>query len=469
MSGVSGGTDGVAGPEALTRVLHAWMPAQRWYPAKGRGVGLRDLGAHRWPVPAEASGPGDGTVEVDVHVVGLDSGDRLDVVQVPLTTRSAPLPGAEHALVGTLADGDGGTRWVYDGPHDPAYVAALLASLSTDGVPAPAAGSPSRVLRGEQANTSIIVEPPSGDPVIVKVFRTLHPGANPDVEVLAALTRVGCPHVPGLRGWLEGAWAEAEGADPGVRGHLAVAVEFLPGSEDAWRVALQAVAAGSPFEEQARGLGAATARVHQDLARAFGTTEVDETARLRMVEALRARVAWARDAVPDLAPLSEQLDAHTAALGGLAGLPPMQRVHGDLHLGQVLHAPGKGWVLLDFEGEPLRPLAERTVPDLALRDVAGMLRSLDYAAGHDTVTGSGAGDGDGDPGGGADGPEAWAAAARDAFCSGYGTVTGHDPRADAALLRALELDKALYEAVYEARNRPDWLQIPLRAVTRLLG
>ncbi len=456
----------MSGADGLTGLLHGWMPAQRWYPAKGRGVGLRDLGTHPWPVPVvpgRSTAPGGpGAVQVVVHVVGLDSGDRLDVVQVPLTSRAEPLAGAEHALVGTLDDGDGGTRWVYDGPHDPAYVDALLASLrGADGGDAPRPGSPSRVLRGEQSNTSIIVEPEGGGPVIVKVFRTLHPGANPDVEVLAALTRVGCPHVPALRGWLEGRWAATEGGSPSVEGHLAVAVEFLPGSEDAWRVALSAVGAGTPFDEQARGLGAATARVHQDLALAFGTTEVDEVARTAMVEALLARVAWARGAVPDLDAFADGLDAHAAALGELHDLPPMQRVHGDLHLGQVLHAPGKGWVLLDFEGEPLRPLAERTVPDLALRDVAGMLRSLDYAAGHDTVS-----RGDAEA---AASVQAWAAAARDAFCAGYGEVTGRDPRDDAALLRALELDKALYEVVYEARNRPAWLQIPLGAVARLLA
>ncbi|WP_380168781.1 hypothetical protein [Jannaschia sp. R86511] len=480
--------------DGLTGLLHTWMPAQRWYPAKGRGVGLRDLGTYPWPVPVgragRSGGPagpaGDGDVQVVVHVVGLDSGDRLDVVQVPLTSRSQPLAGAEHALLGTLED-DGRTRWVYDGPHDPAYVDALLASMrGADGAGALRPGSPSRVLRGEQSNTSIIVEPDDGGPVIVKVFRTLHPGANPDVEVLAALTRVGCPHVPGLRGWLEGSWAAAEGGSASVRGHLAVAVYFLAGSEDAWRVALAAVAAEAPFDEQARGLGAATARVHQDLAAAFGTTVVDEAGRARMVQALRARVTWARDAVRELDPLAERLDAHAAALDDLADLPALQRVHGDLHLGQVLHAPDRGWVLLDFEGEPLRPLAERTVPDLALRDVAGMLRSLDYAAGHDTVSrGDGAdrtratdagrdGTDEGREGtdegrDGAGGAQAWAAAARAAFCEGYGGVSGRDPRDDAALLRALELDKALYEAVYEARNRPEWLPIPLGAVTRLLG
>jgi len=434
------------------------MPAQRWYPAKGRGVGLRDLGSTSWTTEV----PG---VDVVTHVIGLDSGDRIDVVQVPLTYRSAPLEDMAGALVGVLSSGPD-SRHVYDGTHDPAFVSALLGALRVgEGAVEVPAGAASRVLRGEQSNTSIIVEPVDGPPAIVKVFRTLHPGANPDVEVLAALTRVGSTHVPALRGWLEGTWLPAPAttspSPEKVSGHLAVAVEFLPGSEDAWRVALASVRDRADFTAAARDLGATTAQVHADLATAFGTTVVDGSGLGRMVASLQARLAWARSAVRDLDDHAEALDAHAAALADLSDLPPLQRVHGDLHLGQVLQTPGRGWVLLDFEGEPLRPLAERTVPDLALRDVAGMLRSIDYAAGHDTV-------GDGVDAASAAAAEDWAAATRAAFCEGYGSVSGRDPRSDMALLRALQLDKALYEVVYEARNRPTWLQIPLTAVRRLL-
>ncbi|HHW82841.1 MAG TPA: phosphotransferase, partial [Actinomycetales bacterium] len=129
--------------------------------------------------------------------------------------------------------------------------------------------------------------------------------------------------------------------------------------------------------------------------------------------------------------------------------PALQRIHGDLHLGQVM-ATNRGWVLLDFEGEPLRPLAERRQADLALRDVAGMLRSFDYAAGAD-------------PGKAEAG---WAERQREAFLDGYAQVA-ENPRDSAELLAALELDKALYEARYEAGNRPDWLSIPLRGIARL--
>jgi len=129
-------------------------------------------------------------------------------------------------------------------------------------------------------------------------------------------------------------------------------------------------------------------------------------------------------------------------------LPARQRVHGDLHLGQALRARGE-WFITDFEGEPLSTVAERIRPDLALRDVAGVLRSIDYAAAVGGATGD------------------WAETARAGLLAGYAGATGDAP--DVGLLDVLELDKALYECVYESRNRPQWAHIPAAALTRLLG
>jgi maltokinase len=132
--------------------------------------------------------------------------------------------------------------------------------------------------------------------------------------------------------------------------------------------------------------------------------------------------------------------------------PRLQRIHGDLHLGQVLAVPNGGWRLVDFEGEPLRPMTERDEPDIPLRDVAGMLRSFDYASA---------------VGGGPDAAE-WAARCRAAFLAAYSGIPGA-AEIDDVLLRALVLDKAVYESIYEARNRPEWLPIPLAGIDSALS
>jgi 1,4-alpha-glucan branching enzyme len=178
---------------------------------------------------------------------------------------------------------------------------------------------------------------------------------------------------------------------------------------------------------------------------------------------MRERYRAARHEVPSLGEYAAAVEA-TLTAAGTQQWPPLQRIHGDYHLGQVLWAPGRGWMLIDFEGEPLRPMDERGTPDAPLRDVAGMLRSLSYVAGSVALS---AGTRAGTRADAADAAAAWAEAARESFLDGYAQASGHDPREDAALLGAFELDKALYEARYEARNRPDWLPIPLRAVRRL--
>ncbi|MGO4423904.1 maltokinase, partial [Streptomyces sp. MCAF7] len=144
-----------------------------------------------------------------------------------------------------------------------------------------------------------------------------------------------------------------------------------------------------------------------------------------------------------------------AALGRAGRTWTAQRIHGDLHLGQVLRRTtvegGAHWSLIDFEGEPSRPLDERRRPQPAVRDIAGMLRSFDYAAAV----------------GGHDSPQDWADRSRAAYCAGYAEASGSDPRDDPELLRAHETDKAVYEVLYEARHRPEWLPVPMSAIRRL--
>ncbi|WP_432522670.1 maltokinase N-terminal cap-like domain-containing protein [Kineococcus sp. SYSU DK006] len=454
--------------EAVAALLGEWAPRQRWFAHKG-------VAAHVVRIERTPLDEGGVAQLVALTVRSGEGGEAAQTVySVPLTVRPAPDEDLAHALVGHLPDLPGGPAWVYDGPHDPTWTRALLTLVAGEegagsatfgahgtsadgGLPIPA-GARTKVLGGEQSNTSIVVQAGEGEvPLIAKVFRVLSAGDNPDVVVQTALAAAGCARVPRPAGWVDGQWTAPDGSR--AAGHLAHVTEFLAGSEDAWRVATAAVAAGRDFTTEARELGRATAEVHAVLAAELATEPATPQRLGALADGLADRVAWASAAVPQLREVAPAAAERVEAVRHVRDAPALQRVHGDYHLGQVLHSPARGWVLLDFEGEPLRPLAERSTPDLALRDVAGMLRSFDYAASSVPAPDEAS--------------AAWGAACREAFLDGYAAAGGADPRQGgsgaAALLAALELDKALYEVVYEARNRPDWLHIPLGAVQRLLA
>jgi predicted trehalose synthase len=295
-------------------------------------------------------------------------------------------------------------------------------------------------------------------PIICKVFRQLHPGLNPDIELQTALADAGSTHVPPAIGSIEGAWPDLATARGTVTGSLAFAQEFLPGVEDAWRVALHAAARGEDFRDRAHALGVATADVHLSLAGLFTTQTTEPVDREATAATWRRRLAIAIAEVPAIADRREAIEVvYARALD--VPWPPLQRIHGDYHLGQVLQVPGRGWVLLDFEGEPLRPMSERVRSDLPLRDVAGMLRSFDYVAGSIRLD---------HPDRSPEAVREWALNARRSFVEGYASTSGAELDVESALLAALELDKAVYEAIYESRNRPTWVTIPLRAIARLV-
>jgi maltokinase len=318
----------------------------------------------------------------------------------------------------------------------------------------------SLVLSVEQSNTSLVF----GDSAILKVFRRLFAGPNPDLEINSALARLGSSDIARPLGSVS---SRLDG-EPVL---LAVLSEFQRGACDGWQLALtslrdlyaratdRAAEAGGDFAGEAHRLGAATARVHADLAQAFGTQTLSPEEMAGLAGQMTLKLKEASAEVSALATFADKVATAYAALAEITGPVTVQRVHGDYHLGQVLRSQS-GWVLLDFEGEPLVPLERRRDLAPALRDVAGMLRSFDYAARHLLV---------GHPDAARLSGTAleWVARNSAAFCEGYAEEHGSDPRNQAILLRALMLDKAVYEVMYEARHRPSWQDIPLDAIAGL--
>jgi maltokinase len=459
--------------DALPPLVRQWVPSQRWFAGKGRTI--TDM------VLRELTTLTDAMPDVVIWLVDVSYADgRPETYQLPLVTRSEPVGSLEHVLLGTVPT-DEGTRWIYDALHDKDVTSVFIDGVRKDAAPGPVRfhryvdpaelplDLPSLVLTGEQSNTSLVY----GDHAILKVFRRLEPGLNPDIEIHQALSELGAKHIARLLGSIT---AELPGDDgEPVLISLAMLQEFMSTASNGWDLAkisvrdlmaegdLHADEAGGDFAAEAERLGIATAEVHADLADAFGTDVMPAQGLRERAAAMHGRLDEALVAVPELAEVEPALRAVFDAVGAVADsgvAVATQRVHGDLHLGQALRT-ARRWIVLDFEGEPSGPLAERTAFDSPLRDVAGMLRSFDYAARHQIV----------------DTPDPqlsyrateWAERNRDAFCTGYAATAGHDPRDEDVLLRGFEADKAVYEAVYETRNRPTWVGIPLGSLARLAG
>ncbi|WP_405372996.1 MULTISPECIES: maltokinase N-terminal cap-like domain-containing protein [unclassified Microbacterium] len=406
----------------LEHELGAWVARQRWYAGKSHEPRFRVLDAR--PVP--------GAVQ---YLLMDDAGALPTLYNVPLA-RVSEAPD-EAAVIGH--DGEG---YLIDAPRHPEYTTGLLAAMGVDVDRV----TESRILTGEQSNTSIVYDVDGEPTIILKLFRTLHHGENPDVTVQRVLSDAGSPYVPHFLGSLDAEWPDVGRGSGTAHGTLGFAQEFLRGVRDGWSIALEAAREGRDFTDAARDLGAAVAGVHGALGDALATVDATPDDVAAVGRAWRRRLAIASSEVPAVAERLAEIEAvYQTALE--RPWPPLQRIHGDLHLGQVLAVPNGGWRIVDFEGEPLRPMEERAIPDLAQRDVAGMLRSFDYA---------------GAVGGGPDSSE-WAAACRTAFIEAYGSTAGA-VELDPVILRALVLDKAVYESIYEARNRPDWLPVPLAGI-----
>lgn len=410
----------------FTDDLGAWVARQRWYAGKSHEPRFRILDAQ--PAPGATR-----------YLLMDDAGSLPALYQVPLAVVTSP-PAAD-AVISHDADG-----YLIDAARHPAFATGLLAEMGID----TSRVTGSRILTGEQSNTSIVFDEDGQATIILKLFRALHHGENPDVTVQRALSNAGSPYVPRFLGNLDVEWPDIGRGSGVARGTLGFAQEFLPGVRDGWAVALEAARDGRDFTEAARDLGTAIAGVHGALGAALETVEAGPDDVTSTEVAWRRRLAIAAAEVPAVAErLSAIETVYTAALA--RPWPRLQRIHGDLHLGQVLAVPHGGWRIVDFEGEPLRPMTERAIPDLPPRDVAGMLRSFDYAS----AVGGGSDAGD------------WAEACRAAFLDAYSGSEG-SIELDPVLLRALVLDKAVYESIYEARNRPDWLPVPLAGIDAAL-
>jgi maltokinase len=444
----------------LQELLADWLPDQRWFAGKGRAID-------------------DVTVESDIElrsgepvlrhlIIAVRQGAAAERYQVLLGVRSGLPDRLKHAEIGWIAGGQG---CAYDGAHDPEVTGAILDGMAGDAeigdlafhhVPGAVitSGLHSMVIGAEQSNTSLVY----GEAYVCKLFRRLAPGANPDLELNVALAREGSGHIATPYGWLQGTVA-------GEPTTLAVLSRYLRTATDGWTLAatsvrdlyadeqVRAADAGGDFAGEAGRLGRATAEIHRDLANALGTSELPFDEVRALTDGMRERLKTAVAEVPELALSAPMIEAAYDALAHADAPLTVQRVHGDFHLGQVVRTDQR-WVVLDFEGEPARPLAERRTPTTPLRDIAGMLRSFEYAARYQLV-------GSPDEAGLEPRARDWAKRNRDAFCAGYAYGGGLNPYDHAVVLRALEFDKAVYEVMYEARNRPTWLRIPLNSLARV--
>lgn len=454
---------------AVAALLADFVPQQRWFAAKHLERGPFTL-LSRTVLPEPVH---DGPLEQVLFAVDTPVG----VQRYQMWIGWAPgLPDSvgPRALVGEL---DG--RTAYDALQDPLVASVLLQAIARDADigeltfrAEPGAdidpALPGLVIGAEQSNTSIVY----GHQAILKMFRRLEPGPNPDAEIHRALSAAGSAHVAAPLGEITGPLA-------GQPTTLGLLTEFFANSAEGWAMAtasvrdllsegdLNADEVGGDFAAEARRLGQAVAEVHADLAAAFGVEPAGAGEARRIIGEMITAAEVAIGLVPELA---EHRAAILATFGAAADHPDgltLQRIHGDLHLGQVLRTLD-GWSIIDFEGEPSKPLAYRRARHSPLRDIAGMLRSFDYAARGQTIAA-------GEPSAAADPVLAqhryraaeWATRNRTAFADGYAAAAGHDPRSAGSLLTAFELDKAIYEVLYEHGHRPHWVPIPMQAVIAL--
>src|SRR3954454_21142679 len=445
--------------------LADWLLDRRWFGSKARDVAsihVLDVVALNPSAPAppalsaalvEARYPG-GTHDVYQLLLGVGSngGDDSVIGDVRGVTvfDAFAAPRAGELLGGLLREGA-----EVHGEH------ARVEFHWLEGVEPPRPGAEVRPMGAEQSNPSIVFD----DELVLKAFRRVEAGDNPELEMLRFLSERGFAHIAELGGWYQ---YEGELMDA----TFGVVQRFVPNARDGWELALDELADDPErFVTRLRDLGGVIGRMHTVLASdptdpAFAPEEPSSESLALLSATIDEEIERIFLELPDneaVAPIAgrgEDVRERLQALSHIGAAGRVIRTHGDLHLGQTMFAE-RGWVILDFEGEPARPLSERRLKRSPLRDVAGMLRSFSYVrAGSEVLRGAPA-------------PEGWEERARECFLEGYFEAMepgllppGQD--ATSNLLAVFELEKAVYELRYELNNRPDWIGIPVAGIRRLL-
>jgi maltokinase len=445
--------------------LQEWIVAQRWFGSKAREVATIDI-AEQVTLRTEAP-------RLVLALVEARFGEGThETYQVPLGLRPVDDGWSERVI------GEEGGWTVYDALADPACGRELLHRMRSgseetveEGVLrfrwAEEAGAglggtvDVRPIGVEQSNSSVVF----GEALILKAFRRVEPGVNPELEILRFLTAHGFPHIAPLAGWyeFEGRLLDAT---------LGILQEYLAGARGGWELALEELEQRpAALLDRLRALGEVTGEMHTALGSDPGdaafapeepsaealsllTADVDEQIERIFLDLPES------EAVEPIAGRGQDVRERLQALSYIGAGGRVIRTHGDYHLGQTM-LTDRGWVILDFEGEPARSLPERRRKRSPLRDVAGMLRSFSYVtAGAKLLRG-------------VDVAEGWEDQAREAFLEGY--FERADPNLlppgevpTQQLLAVFELEKAVYELRYELNNRPDWLSIPVAGIARLL-
>ncbi len=453
--------------------LADWMIDRRWFASKSRE--LSQVGVIDMPL-LDPEAPQLRIALVEVHFgTGTHEIYQVPVAVDPASAEARP----DDDLVQTEAriaalDGGGAVYDLLAERRDPPRLLRLIVAGGQvasddgrvvfewrDGAPPPPEGAAARPIASEQSNSSVVF----GENAILKVYRRVEAGVNPELEMLRFLGEHGFRHVPRLLGWYayEGRPADAT---------LGVVQEFIADGRDGWELVLDGLA-GDPDSllEPLRALGATIGEMHTALASdptdpVFAPEERGNESLALFTASLDESIERAFLDLPEderLEPIAhrgEELRDQLRGLAGIGGAGMAIRVHGDMHLAQAL-LTDRGWTILDFEGEPARPLPERRTKSSPLRDVAGLLRSLAYAPLAARLQR------------GADPPAEWEQTARTKFLDGY--LDTIDPSLLPAtrrevdhLLAIYELEKAVYELNYELNNRPDWVGIPVAGITRLL-